>query len=101
MSNRWTLIYDDGRTPAIHTTGVEAETTRDAVHRHRLFAGPVSGESMNPARSLAPALVSRQLGTVWVYLAGPTLGPGLGVPVCRYIRGPGCCRAVPVEEVRL
>ena len=45
MSNRWTLIYDDGRTPAIHTTAVEAETTRDAVHRHRLFAGPASGAS--------------------------------------------------------
>ena len=101
MSNRWIMVYDDGRTPAIHTTEMEAETTRDAVHRHRLFAGPVSGASMNPARSLAPALVPRQLGTVWVYLAGPTLGAGLAVPACRYIREPGYCRAVPVEEARL
>ena len=66
-----------------------------------LFAGPVSGASMNPARSLAPALVSWQLGAVWVYLTGPTLGASLAVPACRYIREPGCCRAVPVEEARL
>ena len=36
-----------------------------------------------------------------VYLAGPTLGPGLAVPACRYIREPGYYRAVPVEEARL
>jgi hypothetical protein len=36
-----------------------------------------------------------------VYLAGLTLGAGLAVPTCRYIREPGCCRAVPVEEARL
>lgn len=36
-----------------------------------------------------------------VYLAGPTLGAGLAVPACRYIREPGCCRAVPVEEASL
>ncbi len=101
MSNRWIMGYNDGRAPAIHTTEMEAEATHDAVHRHRLFAGPVSGASMNPARSPAPALVSRQLDTVWVYLAGPTLGAGLAVPACRYIREPGCCRAVPVEEARL
>jgi hypothetical protein len=35
-----------------------------------------------------------------VYLAGLTLGAGLAVPACRYIREPGCCRAVPVEEAR-
>lgn len=36
-----------------------------------------------------------------VYLAAPTLGAGLAVPACRYIREPGCCRAVPVEEAPL
>jgi hypothetical protein len=36
-----------------------------------------------------------------VYLVGLTLGAGLAVPACRYIREPGCCRAVPVEEAPL
>jgi aquaporin Z len=44
-----------------------------------LLAGPISGASMNPARSLAPAVVSRQLGDVWIYLAAPILGAALGV----------------------
>ena len=39
-----------------------------------LFAGPISGASMNPARSLAPALVSWRLENLWVYLTAPVLG---------------------------
>lgn len=39
-----------------------------------LFAGPISGASMNPARSIAPALVSGQMKSLWIYLLGPTLG---------------------------
>ena len=63
-----------------------------------LFAGPVSGASMNPARSLAPALVSGQLYAVWVYLVAPTLGAGLAVLTCRCIRETNCCRAARVGE---
>lgn len=59
-----------------------------------LFAGPVSGASMNPARSLAPALVSGQLETLWLYLTAPMLGAILAIPTCRCIREEGCCRAV-------
>jgi aquaporin Z len=44
-----------------------------------LFAGPISGASMNPARSLAPAIVSGAIGDVWIYLAAPVLGSGIGV----------------------
>ena len=44
-----------------------------------LFAGPISGASMNPARSLAPAVVSGSIGDVWIYLAAPTLGAAIGV----------------------
>ncbi len=58
-----------------------------------LFAGPISGASMNPARSLAPALVSGQLGSVWIYLSAPVLGALLAVPACRGIREDGCCSA--------
>ncbi|HUZ02126.1 MAG TPA: aquaporin [Thermomicrobiaceae bacterium] len=44
-----------------------------------LFAGPISGASMNPALSLGPALVSGTLATAWIYLVGPFLGAGLAV----------------------
>lgn len=39
-----------------------------------LFAGPVCGAFMNPARSLSPALASGQLDSLWVYLTAPVLG---------------------------
>lgn len=52
-----------------------------------LFAGPISGASMNPARSLAPALVSGHLHSLWVYLAAPLLGAAAAVPCWRITRG--------------
>ncbi|HMZ88309.1 MAG TPA: aquaporin [Chitinophagales bacterium] len=39
-----------------------------------LFAGPICGASMNPARSLAPALMSGNLQSIWIYLTAPVLG---------------------------
>ena len=58
-----------------------------------LFAGPISGASMNPARSLAPALVSGNLASLWVYLAAPVLGAGLAIPLCLCIQDRPCCCA--------
>ena len=52
-----------------------------------MFAGPVSGASMNPARSLAPALVSGELSHLWLYLAAPILGAALAVPTWRITVG--------------
>jgi aquaporin NIP len=53
-----------------------------------LFAGPISGASMNPARSLAPALVAVQLKSLWVYLLAPPLGAALAVALFRVISAP-------------
>lgn len=50
-----------------------------------LFAGPLTGASMNPARSLAPALVAGDLADLWVYLLGPGLGAPLGALAYRWI----------------
>ena len=50
-----------------------------------MFAGPASGASMNPARSLAPALVSGRLTHVWIYLIAPVLGALVAVPVWRMV----------------
>jgi aquaporin NIP len=56
-----------------------------------LFAGPICGASMNPARSLAPAVVSLHPQSLWVYLLAPTIGALVGVLACRCVREPGCC----------
>lgn len=56
-----------------------------------MFAGPITGASMNPARSLAPALVSGHLAHLWIYLTAPVLGAALGVCGCRCVRESGCC----------
>ncbi len=56
-----------------------------------LFAGPICGASMNPARSLAPALISGQFTSLWLYLVAPTFGAFLGVGLCRIMREDGCC----------
>lgn len=54
-----------------------------------LVGVPISGASMNPARSLGPALVTDQLSFVWIYLVGPFLGTLLAVGVAWLLRGPG------------
>jgi aquaporin NIP len=51
-----------------------------------LFAGPICGASMNPARSLAPALVSGNLHALWVYLTAPFLGSAISIPLWRATR---------------
>jgi aquaporin Z len=60
-----------------------------------LFAGPISGASMNPARSLAPAIVAGRMETVWVYLMAPVLGAGAAVVACRCVEETSAVRPEP------
>lgn len=62
-----------------------------------LFAGPISGASMNPARSLAPAIVSGTWQDQWLYVAGPAIGAVIGVFVYTVIR-PGEKPGILVES---
>lgn len=59
-----------------------------------MFAGPISGASMNPVRSLAPAVMSGHLEHLWIYLTATVAGALLAVPLCRCIREEGCCAPV-------
>jgi aquaporin NIP len=51
-----------------------------------MFAGPICGASMNPARSLGPAIVSGHLQHLWIYLLGTTFGALLAVPASSLLR---------------
>jgi aquaporin NIP len=52
-----------------------------------MFGGPLTGASMNPARSLAPALVSGEWQDFWIYLVGPLTGAPLGAFAYQLVRG--------------
>ena len=62
-----------------------------------LFAGPVSGASMNPARSLAPAVVSGRFSGLWVYLTAPTLG-AFAAALIQSLTRPGHHDAAPANN---
>ena len=50
-----------------------------------MFAGPICGASMNPARSLAPAIVSGHTEHLWVYLSATILGAALAIPTWKFL----------------
>lgn len=62
-----------------------------------IFAGPICGASMNPARSFAPALVSGHLESLWIYLSAPVMGACAAVLLCVCTREPECCAGKLVE----
>jgi MIP family channel proteins len=51
-----------------------------------MFGGPISGASMNPARSIGPALVGGDLHALWLYILAPLIGAGLGALTYQFIR---------------
>lgn len=63
-----------------------------------LFAGPICGASMNPARSLAPAIVSGHGEALWLYLTAPVLGALLAVGACRCVQAEGCCGVMQAQK---
>ena len=52
-----------------------------------LFGGPVTGASMNPARSFGPALAAGEWHDLWIYVVGPLLGAALGALAYQIVRG--------------
>jgi aquaporin NIP len=68
-----------------------------------MFGGPVSGASMNPMRSLGPALVSGDLHALWVYLLAPVVGTSVGGLAYQFVRGehphPAGSRSDAAEDV--
>jgi MIP family channel proteins len=64
-----------------------------------LFGGPVTGASMNPARSFGPALAAGEWTDFWIYLAGPLLGAALGALAYQLVRGeqPAAAAAASVD----
>jgi MIP family channel proteins len=52
-----------------------------------IFGGPVTGASMNPARSFGPALAAGEWQDFWVYVIGPVVGAALGAVAYQLIRG--------------
>ena len=52
-----------------------------------MFGGPITGASMNPDRSLGPALVSGDLHALWLYVAAPLVGAGAGALAYQLVRG--------------
>lgn len=51
-----------------------------------MVGGPVTGASMNPARSLGPALLQGEMGTLWIYIVGPVLGACAAVRLYEWVR---------------
>lgn len=78
-----------GRSVTGHLAGLAVGGT---IALAATVGGPVSGASMNPARSLGPALVGGVWDHFWIYLAGPVTGAAVGVFLCRLTHENKCCK---------
>jgi aquaporin NIP len=76
------LLTSQGSKEAGTMAGIAIGST---VLLEAMFAGPICGASMNPARSIAPAIVSGNIATLWIYLTAPVIGASIAVPCWRLI----------------
>lgn len=58
-----------------------------------MFAGPMTKASMNPIRSLAPAIISGHYEHLWLYITAPILGALLAVISCKLVKDDNCCNS--------
>lgn len=83
------------------TIGPAALAIGGTIALDALFGGPITGASMNPARSLGPAVASGVWTDLWVYLVGPVAGAALGGLLYQLVRGEHSTRVAepaPVAE---
>jgi aquaporin Z len=93
----WEIVLTTGLVSVIQGTASGAQQLRGAgrSRRRQLYRPgravgcPVSGASMNPARSLGPALVLNDWSSWWAYLTGPIAGGAIAVGISRVLRGQG------------
>ena len=85
---------------ATHTRAVSAGAAiaiGGAVGLDALFGGPVTGASMNPARSFRPALAAGHWSDFWIYVAGPVIGAAAGALAYQLVRGEPTSVPVPIR----
>ncbi|KAL7144652.1 hypothetical protein ABFS83_07G027000 [Erythranthe nasuta] len=92
-----TSLFNEPQSLGQHLSGFLAGV---AICLGVLITGPVSGGSMNPARSIGPAIVSWKFDHVWIYIVGPTIGAIAGVFVYRVLRlqGWACKLSNPASQ---
>jgi aquaporin Z len=79
------VILQSSRSQRVYGTALLAiPLTLVAIH---LAAIPTSGSSVNPARSLGPALVGNEWGDIWIYLTAPLIGAAIGAAIHLYLYG--------------